>query len=513
MKRLRILVSWLLLLALTVGLLPTGALAATTLSLTSVSGKAGETVTVELWLYSDEVAGGNFNIVYDADGLTLVNAVCGENLGASSLNAQTAGQVRLSFASTQTLGDRVLVYLTFRITTDTSADGSQITLQNVRLYDEEEERITDYQTVLGTVTRQCAYFHLDCADTVEGQAARVEVTLDGGLLPAGGNFAVAYDPDVLTPTAVLSLDGLSGASLAYNLDESGVVSISFAKETAITGGRLCAIIFRAVGAAEENTAVTLTDVRAYDTDSAAMDTQVTGGTVQIVTPTESSPKLWVVGGALEDDGSAAVSILLQGRGVVCGGSFTLCFDDDADVTVEAASGVETNLDAGKLRVSWAEATPALGEITLVTLRFQNAEEGQLTFSDVRLYDARSDKQIASVDIRPGKLTAAERVTVVAETAAVTATASTSTVSVNVDLADVGYYADTQLESVTPVLALYESGKLKALAMATDVTLSDGIVETSLTAKASGTVTAYKVFVVEDTASMLPLCTSAGAEIQ
>jgi hypothetical protein len=105
------------------------------------------------------------------------------------------------------------------------------------------------------------------------------------------------------------------------------------------------------------------------------------------------------------------------------------------------------------------------------------------------------------------------VTVVAETAAVTATASTSTVSVNVDLADVGYYADTQLESVTPVLALYESGKLKALAMATDVTLSDGIVETSLTAKASGTVTAYKVFVVEDTASMLPLCTSAGAEIQ
>jgi hypothetical protein len=85
--------------------------------------------------------------------------------------------------------------------------------------------------------------------------------------------------------------------------------------------------------------------------------------------------------------------------------------------------------------------------------------------------------------------------------------------VALDLADTRCYSDTPTETVTPVLALYENGKLKGLTMQEDVRLNDGIAETSLSTQINGTATEYKVFVMQDSASVVPLCGMVKGSLQ
>jgi hypothetical protein len=59
--------------------------------------------------------------------------------------------------------------------------------------------------------------------------------------------------------------------------------------------------------------------------------------------------------------------------------------------------------------------------------------------------------------------------------------------------------------VTPVLALYENGRLKGLAMQAGVQMSEGVAEVSLSAKGSGDVTEYRLFVMDGGQSAAPLC--------
>jgi hypothetical protein len=489
-------------------LLSQTALGAGTVSVSSVSGKTGELAAVEVRLTGDDVCSGNFTICFDSDSLQLVSAARADGSWFGYVNETGPGRVRVSFAQTTPLTDALLCVLSFRITANTAPQGSAVTVENLRLYDGDGQTVGgSVQT--GAVTRQCAWFHLDSAETVAGQSARVEVSLDGGMLPAGGNFTVNYDPDVLEPTAVLALDGLGGAALDYSLTTPGAVRISYAASEAIPGGRLCAVIFRAVGGAETGAQLTLTDVRAYDENSEPVDTAVTAGSVRVVAATDKAPKLWVVGGALNEDGTATVSVVLQGRGQICGGDFTLKYAGGITV-IQTASGVETQAEDGALRVSWASATPALEELTLVTLTLSGGAEGKAVDfgSDVRLYDSGST-QVSVVDIRPGTLTAQGQVSVQMAESTVAATASGTRVTVEVDLADVGLYTDQPLKTVTPILALYADGRLAGLAMEDGAALSGGVAELSLTAKSTAAVTEYKVFLLDAAQSATPLCPALG----
>ena len=62
-----------LLLALVL-IIPHGIYAAGTLTVTTVSGKKGENVVVEVCLSGDDVCSGNFNVRFDSDTLQLVSA-------------------------------------------------------------------------------------------------------------------------------------------------------------------------------------------------------------------------------------------------------------------------------------------------------------------------------------------------------------------------------------------------------------------------------------------------------
>lgn len=486
---------------------PQGAYAAGTLTVTTVSGETGQQVAVEVCLTGDDVCSGNFNVCFDGENLRLVSAQKGDGSWLGSVNEKETGLVRVSFAQTTPLTEAVLCRLIFEVTENTPAGGTDVTLSNVRLYNE-DARSVDSTLVFGKVSRDCVWFSLESAETVAGQGVRAEIRMSGTKLPCGGNFSLTYDSDTLQATGVLALDGLTGSQMTYHLEEPGVVRIAFAGEMPVASGALCAVIFRAVGEAGTAAEVELSDVRAYDENSRQMDTEVTAGEIRVVLPAEEDPKLWVVGGAINGDGTADASVVLQGRNRVCGGQFSLLYDGAMDVEIEAEPGVEFRQESGVIHVSWAKETPMDDLRTLLTVRFSDAVESPLTFdSNVRLYDGDSAR-IGVVDIRNGAVTAVEQVHLTVDDVEITPSGKGSEVSATVDLADAAFFTEAPAETVMPMLALYQDGRMVGIATVSDARFRDGVAEVSLTAATKAPVTDYAVFVTGDGA---PLCTAVRGE--
>ena len=492
-----------LLLALVL-MIPQGIYAAGTLTVTTVSGEKGERVTVEVCLTGDDVCSGNFNVRFDSSNLLLISAekVNGSWLSSVNDKEKENGVVRVSFAQTTPLTEAALCRLTFEVLENTPADGSAITIEGARLYNA-DAKLVDCTSVFGSISRDCVWYTLKSANTVEGQGVRAEVHMSGTQQPCGGNFALTYDADVLRASSVLALEGLEKSQMTYNLDEDGIVRVAFAGEEPVKDGVLCAVVFQAVGNAGSTTAVELSEVRSYNENSKAMDTEITNGEIQVVVPTEADPKLWVVGGALAEDGTATASVVLQGRGKVCGGQCTLLYDGDMDVEVQAKAGVEYRMDDGEIHVSWAKETPASGAETLITVTFENAVESALTFDgNVRVYDENSE-QIGVVDIRPGAITASERVHLLVEDLVVETEEDKSEVSITIDLADAAYFSEEQINTITPMLALYKDGQLIGIDVSPVSEMDNGIAEVSLSAAADTEITDYAVFVAGN--GVMPLC--------
>ena len=126
----------------------------------------------------------------------------------------------------------------------------------------------------------------------------------------------------------------------------------------------------------------------YDTDGKSIDASAEDGSVDVVLPSDRAPKLWAVGGAIQPDGSAVVSVVLQGRGIVCGGSFTLTYDQSLSVQAEPAGGCQINAEPGKLRASFASATPVADQVSLLKLTIQNAVPGAIDLSNAIFRDDR-----------------------------------------------------------------------------------------------------------------------------
>lgn len=83
------------------------------LTVTSVSGEAGEQVVVEVLLSSDDVCSGNFNVRFSSKTLQLVSAQKGDGNWLGTVNEKEVGLVRVSFAQTEPLTEATLCYLTF----------------------------------------------------------------------------------------------------------------------------------------------------------------------------------------------------------------------------------------------------------------------------------------------------------------------------------------------------------------------------------------------------------------
>lgn len=485
---------------------PQRAIAAGTLTLESVSAPRGETVEVTVSLASDDVCSGNFDICYDASTLELVSAA--PVLSFAAVNGNTAGAVRVSFASTTTLTEAALCRLTFRVTADTPAEGSPLTVENLRLYDA-NSMLTTGSTLSGSVSKDTVVLRLSDQVTAAYQAVSLDVELAGALACAGGNFTVMYDPDCFEVSSVLAGDSANTINFTYNVETPGTLLVSFSSASAISACTLCHIIFQTVTETAQNSSVSLSAARVYDENSNSMDVTLAGSVVSVIAPSDRDPKLWVIGGALNEDGTAEVAVVFQGRGTACGGNFTLTFDESMGVEVTATDGVICGKpESGKVSVAWSSTVPYSGEITLLTLKLSNAEaDTEISFDDVRIYDADTNRNIPT-DVRPARIQRLDSVAAVidedrTETVTTEAGATTCTVAVDVASAALG---ENAVETVAPVLALYDdNSRLVALSAPEAISLTSGVGEVTLSAETTKNVAAARVFLLEGDGDYAPLC--------
>ena len=494
---------------------PQQALAAGAVEISSVSGARGEVVEVSVSLKSDDVYSGNFNIRYDSKVLELVSA---NSEAAPSIycvvNGADEGAVRVTFTGVaEPIKDTVLCKLVFRITADTPPDGSAVSVEQLKLYTGNGEP-TDASAVAGSVARKVAHLSLSSSKTAEYQAVGVTVRLDGGLRTAGGNFTFTYDPNCLEVRSVQALDGLNNAPMTYRVEKPGVLRVSFGAAKALPDGGLCTVILQTVTAEPKDSAVNLTDVRLYDENSAPLDTAVTNGTVSVAVPSDRDPKLWIVGGALQEDGTATVAVVLQGRGVTCGGNFDLCFDSSMKAEVESSiAEYQIKNAGGTIHVSWASALPYTDEQQMMVIKFSGATDGKkLDFDSVKLY-GESSTPISVVDVRPATIEKQSGVTAVVDekNCSVKSTSSGKTYTVAVDVADLQHFSSgNAVSTVEPMLALYQGGRLVGLSAAGTMTLTGGVGELSLSAAAKEEVTEMRVFLMDAGGDYSPLCAALQA---
>lgn len=494
---------------------PQQVFAAGTVEISTVSGAKGEVVDVTVGLKSDDVYSGNFNIRYDSGALALVSARAEKIPSVYCLaNDAGAGVVRVTFTgTTEPIRDAVLCTLTFRISDDTPTGGSAVSAEQLRLYNANGVPV-DASAIAGSVAKKTAHLGLSSSETAEHQAVGVTVRLDGGLHAAGGSFTFTYDPKCFQVRSVQALDSLKGAVMTHNVKKDGVLSVAFSSTKEIADGNLCTIVLQTISKEQADSAVRLTDVRLYDENSQPLDTSVTDGTISVTAPSSRDPKLWIVGGALQDDGTATVAVVLQGRGVTCGGNFDLCFDSSMMAEVESSiAEYQIKNAGGTIHVSWASALPYADEQQLMVIKFSGATDGKkLDCTAVKLYGERGTL-IPVVDVRPAMIEKQGGVTAVVDkdNCSVESTSSGKTYTVAVDVADLQHFSSgNAVSTVEPMLALYQGGRLVGLSAAGTMTLTGGVGELSLSAAAKEDVTEMRVFLMDAGGDYSPLCAALQA---
>lgn len=494
---------------------PQQVFAAGTVEISTVSGAKGEVVDVTVGLKSDDVYSGNFTIRYDSKVLELVSA---NSEAAPSIycvvNGADEGTVRVTFTGVaEPIKDTVLCKLVFRITADTPTGGSAVSAEQLRLYNANGVPV-DASAIAGSVAKKVAHLSLSSSKTAEYQAVGVTVRLDGGLHAAGGSFTFTYDPKCFQVRSVQALDSLKGAVMTYNVKKDGVLSVAFSSTKEIADGNLCTIVLQTISKEQADSAVRLTDVRLYDENSQPLDTSVTDGTISVTAPSSRDPKLWIVGGALQDDGTATVAVVLQGRGVTYGGNFELRFGSSMTAEViSSAAGCQVNSESGKLRVSWASALPYTDEQQLMVIKFSNVQgEQKIGVDAVKLFGV-GDTPIDVVDVRPATIEKHDSVTAVVDKkkCSVDESASGKRYTVAVDVADLQHFSSgNAVSTVEPMLALYQGGRLVGLSAAGTMTLTGGVGELSLSAAAKEDVTEMRVFLMDAGGDYSPLCAALQA---
>ena len=478
----------------------------------SAIGAKGETVSVDVTV-SGKVASGNFNICFDSKALTLTGAKLAAGLTGSVNDKYASGKVRVSFVRLDGTSEYAVCSLSFRITGDTPAKGATVAPEAMRLYNLEGERL-EGTAAAGTITRSAVLLRMESAEATEKQAVRTELSLGGTVSPTGGNFTVSYDPKKLAPTGVLGLAGLSDRLFTWKTVTPGQVRISFAGTEAVSAGRLCAIVFKAIGTAGEESELKLGEAAMYDEDGSPLDVELENGCVSIRLPGDDSAKLWVVGGAIEESGEATVRILLQGQGRVCGGQFAITFPESMAYEVLGSAECVINTDiSGKLLASFGSESVYTEETPLITLRFTDAVPGgRIGFADesVTLYDEES-RTINVVDLRPCVLSEIARVTATIEEEDIVIQApeepkagEETIVAVTADLADMKYFTENAVEKVTVMLALYQNGRLIRCVSGEAEVSAQGITSVTVSAGSAESISAFSVLFV-DGDSYCPLC--------
>jgi hypothetical protein len=350
-------------------------------------------------------------------------------------------------------------------------------------------------------------------ECLPGQSAVLELELGGGLLPAGGEFEIHYNERMMTAGTVKAVEkmGTVGVQVEANVDyATGIIKVSWAASEPVTElGRLCTVIFAVDETASGETDVTLENVKCFNESGERLDIQCVNGSVTVTRIENDQPTLYVVGGALQENGTATVHIAVDGAGVACGGTFTLSYDQEKCSLIETTSVKQTaavNLGSdGTLQVSWAEYSPALDNETILELTFRvnNSGATDLSLSDVKLMD--KDGEIVDTTVHSGRIGVTGSVQ--QPVTSVVNTEKTATVAVT--LYDAAFCEEgEQTESAWIICAGYVNGKMNTVVLPSSNVEFDHNGIATVTIELSEELTAMtqiQLFTLSGEDRMVPLC--------
>lgn len=367
----------------------------------SAAGQPGDTVSVSLKAsHMGSVSGGGFDVVYDADRLQPVSADVGKLLEgfAPVINLKYGGgrKIRVTWASIAAMKDEgTLLTLNFRIKDGCQTGKSDITIENVRLYDGNSALIAS-SVRAGTVTVKCV--RLSLRTDISNSMVRLTADLSGDMYPSGGSLNIVYDSSRLEPVSAVTGTLLAGNSIVSNLGYSqNAVRISWAGTEAVAGpGELCSVYFRAKDGAAGTVQFAAADIRLYSSDSKRLYTFATDTEAELKSVSSSSGVVSVSNTAAE--GKADVVLTVRPGSMICGGSLTVSYDISKLKLVEATAGsiiagkspaINDGFSQSSVRLSWADTLPLTDGGALLNLKFDilNGSSGfaAVSISDMKLY--------------------------------------------------------------------------------------------------------------------------------
>ena len=481
----------------------------------------GGTAEVKIWLDSGtEVSGGSLDIAYDSASLELEKITQELSGVLMTVNEHyTNDSARLSFASTASLGQEGSVLLctaVFQVKADAPLGENPVTLTNARLYDANVATLP-VSTVDGAVEAQYTGITVSPVEAVRGQSVRVELLLEGALNPAGGSFEVVYDPALLTAGGVMAGDLLNGCSLASNTVSPGTLKVTWAGSAALEErGVLCTVTFQVSSTASGTPEIAIEKPRIYDENAAPLDALTESGIITLLTPTEESPKLWIVGGNIDPAAkTASVDVVLEGRGVICGGGFTVTYPTEGVTLVKASPlvsvGVVNTEPAGEITFTWAGAEPSVESQKLLHLEFSVTDPNAaipLTLGAASALDSGGIPATV-VDIRSGKLLPGglEYQAPAVDEATVETAGGSTELHLVLDMASAGQTAVSRtLPERSLLVALYEDGRLQSAELqAFDVELdANGIAQVEVSAAFSGSGDELRLYLLGEGGALIPL---------
>ena len=488
------------------------------LTVETVGGRRGAVVTLAVTLedYTD-VAGANFTLRYDSSALELLSAEAGNVSGCIVNGSYSADQIRVSYAGTSALrAAATFCVLTFRIRSDAPLGLAEVSVTANRFYDVNASLLSR-SAENGGVEVQYVHAALSSAETLPGQSVQLNLSLSGGLAPAGGNLELHYNPSLITGASVKPASALNGScQLSYSVDtENGVIRIAFAGAAPLeTAGDFCSVVFSVAENAAGTTAVTLEELRFRDENGELMDcNSPEAGSISIVLDYNAQPTLYMVGGKLSDDGSTAVvDIAVDGAGIVCGGSFRLRYEADrctltrlervmayATVNPEAASQSD-----GELLVSWAGGNASLDNQTILRLTFslKGTEAAALELSDAVLHD-QNGFRIEGIRVRGGRI--GIRAQVQAPDCQLYETEAGQLALLT--LYDAQYCSSVPTGSARALLAAYSNGQMKLSVIPAEQLLFDefGIAAAALALPEVSGAEQIRIFLLDSDGHFAPLC--------
>ena len=221
-----------------------------TTQLTKSSLTEGETFDYSLCSYGiGNLAGGNFEFIYDRDVLELIDVQLENPLkngsGTAAINQSTAGYVKVSYAGTDAISagyNTSLVTLSFLVKKDETLT-SDIKFSPRSLQDKDlnsmdgNEKTTSVRIIKKNVISQNPQFRLEYEELSHGETYQVTAIVDGNSGLAAGDFVINYDKQLSVCTAVdvdPDVAEKNGIVITKEKIDNGQIGFSFVSSTGIS---------------------------------------------------------------------------------------------------------------------------------------------------------------------------------------------------------------------------------------------------------------------------------------